>query len=161
MNDCQSKLQILLDVTEYYGQTYNVNYSAVKSKVTVVGAAEFRKYFAQWQTVHNNRLDQIKSVVDQEMKNLDLRIKKGRNSLFPLLGLSFQSKCHLSLLLKTYISPIIRSGSFLFSLRTNHLKPLTIFHRKILRGILNLSKSSNIPALYFLFGWNAHWWSDT
>ena len=71
MNDCQSKLQILLDVTEYYGQTYNVNYSAVKSKVTVVGAAEFRKYFAQWhldgQTVHNNRLDQIISVVDQEI----------------------------------------------------------------------------------------------
>ena len=32
------------------------------------------------------------------------------------------------------------------------MNPLTIFHRKTLRGILNLSKSSNIPALHFLLG---------
>ena len=32
------------------------------------------------------------------------------------------------------------------------LQPLTIFHRKTRRGILNLSKSSNIPALHFLLG---------
>ena len=168
MTDSQSKLQILLDVAEYYGKTYNVSYGAAKSKVTVVGAATDRKYFAElapWhldgQTVQvtedNDHLGQIVSGVDQEMKNVDLRIKKGRNSLFSLLGPTFQSKCHLSPLLKlhlvkTYISPIIRSGLSSFSLRTNHLKPLTIFHRKILRGILNLSKSSNIPALYFLLG---------
>ena len=87
MNDCQNKLQFLLDVTEYYGQTYNVNYSDVKSKVTVVGAATDRKYFAElapWhldgQTVQvtedNDHLGQIVSGVDQEMKNVDLRIKK-------------------------------------------------------------------------------------
>ena len=168
MTDCQNKLQILLDVGEYYGKTYNVTYGAAKSKVTVVGAAVDRKYYAElapWHlngqpvnvTEDNEHLGQVVSGVDQEMKNVDLRIKKGRNSLFALLGPAFQNKCHLSPLLKhhlvkTYISPVIRSGLSSFSLRTNHLQPLTIFHRKILRGILNLSKSSNIPALYFLLG---------
>ena len=32
------------------------------------------------------------------------------------------------------------------------MKSLTIFHNKILRGFLKLSKSSPIPALYFLLG---------
>ena len=55
-------------------------------------------------------------------------------------------------LFRTYTCPIIRSGLSSFSLRTAALEPLTMFHRKTMRGILNLSKSSNIPALHFLMG---------
>ena len=38
------------------------------------------------------------------------------------------------------------------ALRTTDLEPLALNHRKVLRGILTLSKSSNIPALHFLLG---------
>ena len=74
-----------------------------------------------------------------------------------MLGPAFAFKCKLSPSVKmhifrTYTSPIIRSGLSSFSLRTTNLLPLTIFHRKVLRGILNFSKSSNIPALHFLLG---------
>ena len=168
MTDSQHKLQILLDVADHYGKLYNVTYGAAKTKVTIIGSTVDRQYFkelAPWhlngQTVNvtedNDHLGQVVSGVDQEIKNVDIRIRKGRHSLFALLGPAFQNKCHISPLLKhhllkTYISPIIRSGLSSFSLTTNQLKPLAIFHRKVLRGILNLSKSSNIPALHFLLG---------
>ena len=74
-----------------------------------------------------------------------------------MLGAAFSFKCLLSPVVKihlyrTYTCPILRSGLSSFSLRTTMLEPLSIFHRKTLRGILNLSKSSNIPALHFLLG---------
>ena len=74
-----------------------------------------------------------------------------------MLGAAFAFKCLLSPavkihLFRTYTCPILRSGLSSFSLRTTMLQPLSIFHRKTLRGILNLSKSSNIPALHFLLG---------
>ena len=74
-----------------------------------------------------------------------------------MLGPAFSFKCLLSPvvkfhLFKTYTCPILRSGLSSFSLRKNMLQPLTIFHRKTLRGILCLSKTSNIPALHFLLG---------
>ena len=102
-------------------------------------------------------IGQIVSGVVQEQKNIDLRIEKGRGNLFGMLGPAFSFKCLLSPvvkfhLFKTYTCPILRSGLSSFSLRTNILQPLTIFHRKTLRGILSLSKSSNIPALHFLLG---------
>ena len=46
----------------------------------------------------------------------------------------------------------MRSGLASFSLRSGDLQPLTIFHRKILRGILSLSKIATIPAIHFLLG---------
>ena len=46
----------------------------------------------------------------------------------------------------------MRSGLPSFALRANDLNPLTIFNRKTLRGILGLSKSSNVSSLYFLLG---------
>jgi hypothetical protein len=108
-------------------------------------------------TVDNEHLGHIVSGFSQEQKNVDLRIKKGRNNLFGLLGPAFSFKCLLSPVVKmhlfrTYTCPIVRSGLSSFSLRTAALEPLTIFHRKTMRGILNLSKSSNIPALHFLLG---------
>ena len=74
-----------------------------------------------------------------------------------MLGPAFAYKCLLSPtvkyhLFKTYTSPIIRSGLASFSLRFETLKPIIIFHRKILRGILSLSKNSAIPAIHFLLG---------
>ena len=53
-------------------------------------------------------------------------------------------------LFKTYISPVLRSGLSTFVLRNSHIKPLEIFHRKTLRGIMNFSKNSNIAALHFI-----------
>ena len=108
-------------------------------------------------TVDNEHLGQVVSGVSQEMKNVDLRIEKGRKNLFGLLGPAFSFKCLLSPVVKihlfrTYTCPILRSGLSSFALRTTNLDPLTIYHRKTLRGILTLSKTSNIPALYFLLG---------
>ena len=74
-----------------------------------------------------------------------------------MLGPAFQFKCLLSPVLKfhifkTYISPILRSGLSSFALKPSHVHPITMFHRKILRGILNFSKNSNLAPLYFLLG---------
>ena len=85
------------------------------------------------------------------------RISKGRNSIFGMLGPAFAFKCLLSPkvkvhLFRTYTCPIIRSWLSSFSLRTSELQSLTVFHRKILRGILNLSKCASIPAIHFLLG---------
>ena len=46
----------------------------------------------------------------------------------------------------------LRSGLSSFVLRKGHLHSLTKFHRKSLRGVLSLSKLSNVPALNFLLG---------
>ena len=141
---------------------------ASKTKITVVSSEVDRQYYSEicpWHiddnpievSTDNEHLGQIVSGVDQERKNVDLRISKGRNAIFSLLGPAFNNKCLLNPALKyhlirTYISPIIRSGLSSFALRSSHLAPLNIFHRKILRGILNLSRSSSIPALHFLLG---------
>ena len=71
--------------------------------------------------------------------------------------MSRQFKCLLSPAVKihifrTYVSPVLRTGLSTFTLRNCHIKSLSIFHRKILRGILNFSKSSCIAPLHFLFG---------
>ena len=168
MSNSQSKLQALLDIAAFYGKMYRVTYGASKTKVTVVGSEIDRQYYhdvAPWKldgqqvkvTEDNDHLGQIVSGVGQEQKNVDARINKGRKSLFGMLGPAFAFKCLLSPVLKmhlfrTYTCPILRSGLSSFSLRTPTLEPLTIFQRKTLRGILNLSKSSNIPALHFLLG---------
>jgi hypothetical protein len=90
-------------------------------------------------------------------KNVDLRLKKGRGSLFSLLGPAFSYRCLLSPVVKlhlyrTFTCPILRSGLSSFTLRQNSLQPIIIFQRKSLRAILKLSKCSSIPALHFLTG---------
>ena len=55
-------------------------------------------------------------------------------------------------LFRTYICPIARSGLAAMTLRPTHLKSITAFHKKILRGFLHLSDRSPIPSLYFLTG---------
>ena len=108
-------------------------------------------------TEDNEHLGQIVSGIHQLEKNIDLRIKKSRGSLFKLLGPAFAYRCLLSPAVKlhlyrTYICPIVRSGLSSFTLRQTPLQPLMIFQRKTLRSILKLSKSSSIPALHFLTG---------
>ena len=168
MTDNQHKLQCLLDIAAHYGKMYRVTYGAKKTKVTVVGSEVDMRYYsdvAPWTmdgqpvkvTENNDHLGQIVSGLGQEDKNVDLRIEKGRRPLFGMIGPAFSFKCLLSPLVKihlfrTFTCPIIQSGLSSFSLRTTALQTLSIFHRKTLRGILNLSKSSNIPALHFLLG---------
>ena len=72
-------------------------------------------------------------------------------------GPAYSYKCLLSPVLKmhlfrTYTCPIIWSGLSSFSLGSNLLKPLAVFHRKILKAFLNLNKSAATPAIHFIFG---------
>ena len=105
----------------------------------------------------NEHLGQIVSGVEQEQKNVVLRIGKARYNIFGLLGPAFSYKCLLSPSVKihlfmTYTYPFLQSGLSSFVLRPSMLEPLAIFHRKTLRGILSLSKFSTTPALHFLLG---------
>ena len=105
----------------------------------------------------NEHLGQIVSCKSQEEKNIDLRLSKGRNSLFGLLGSGFSFKCLLSPVVKlhlyrTYTCPITRSGLSSFSLRSNQLEPLSLFQRKTLKSILKLSITAPTPAIHFLTG---------
>ena len=106
---------------------------------------------------NNEHLGQVVSGSRQEAKNIDLRIQKGRNNLYSLLGPAFAYKCLLSPLVKihifrTFTCPIIRSGLSSFALRTSQIEPISLLHRKVLKSILHLSKSAPTPAIHFLLG---------
>ena len=53
---------------------------------------------------------------------------------------------------RIYNLPILTSGLSSLPIRPTNCKSLTIFHNKILRGFLQLSQTSPIPALHFLLG---------
>ena len=104
---------------------------------------------------NNDHLGTIVSGSDQERKNIDANIKKGRKSLFSLLGPAFSFKCSLSpqvkiKLYRTYICPITRSGLSSLVLCKNQLEQISVFQRKILKGILHLSKYAPTPSIHFL-----------
>ena len=108
-------------------------------------------------TEDNDHLGQIVSGIDQEQKNIDLRMQKARNALYGLTGPVFSHKNLISPKLKyhlfhTYVLPVLKCGLSSFVLRKSHLNSLTTFHRKALRTILSLNKCSNIPALHCLLG---------
>ena len=78
-------------------------------------------------TEDNDHLGQVVSGVNQEQKNVDTRIEKGRKNLFGMLGPAFAFKCLLSPVVKihlfrTYTCPILRSELSSFSLRTSCFK---------------------------------------
>jgi len=50
------------------------------------------------------------------------------------------------------VTPIARSGLSAMTLQSKHIKPLNIFHRKVMRSFLGLSDKSPIPCAYFLTG---------
>ena len=168
MTDTQSKMQALLDIASHYAKMYKVSFGVDKTKITVIGSMSDMTYYSDvspWVldgekvkvSLDNEHLGQIVSGVEQEQKNIDLRIQKGRNNIFGLLGPAFSFKCLLSPsvkihLFRTYTSPILQNGLSSFALRTSMLELLAFFHRKTLRGILNLSRYSTTPALHFLLG---------
>ena len=168
MSDDPVKLQGLIDIAEHYGKRYRITYGASKTKITVSGSEIDRNFYRDttpWTmdgvsinvVEDNEHLGQIVSGSNQTVKNIDLRLKKGRGSLFKLLGPAFAYKCLLSPVVKlhlyrTYACPIVRSGLSSFTLREASLQPLIILQRKTIRSILKLSKTSSIPALHFLTG---------
>ena len=107
--------------------------------------------------VVEEHLGQIVSNKNQEQKNVDMRLGKGRNNLYSYLGAGFSYKCMMSPVLKlhiyrTFSCPITRSGLSSFALRSSHLEPLSLFQRKTLKSILKLSISAPTPSIHFLTG---------
>ena len=107
--------------------------------------------------IDNEHLGQTVSGTNQENKNIDLRLEKGRKNLYSFLGAGFSYKCLLSPVLKlhifrTFTCPVARSGLSSFSLRSSSLEPLSIFHRKTLKSILKLSITAPTPSIHFLTG---------
>ena len=105
----------------------------------------------------NEHLGQVVSGKNQEQKNVDLKIDKGRKSLYSLLGPAFSFKCLLSPVLKlhiyrTFTCPRTRYGLASFALRSIQLEPISIFQRKTLKSILKLSITAPTPAIHFLTG---------
>ena len=106
-------------------------------------------------TEDNDHVGQIISGDRQEQKNIDLRLEKGRKSLFALLGTGFSFKCLLSPVLKlhlwrTFISPVITSGLATFVLKPTTIEPLYIFQKKTLKSLLRLSIRAPTPAIHFV-----------
>ena len=105
----------------------------------------------------NEHLGLIVSGSHEEQKNVDRNITKCRKSLFSLLGVAFAYKCKLSPIVQVkmwriYSLPVLLSGLPALPIRSTQIKTLAVFHHKILRGILKLSQSSPVPAIYFLLG---------
>ena len=168
MSDRQSKLQAQLDIASHYGKMYRIKYGAEKTKITVVGSEIDQNYFFDvkpWTmdnevvkvVIDNEHLGQTVSGTNQEDKNVDLRLDKGRKNLYSFLGSGFSYKCLLSPVLKlhifrTFTCPIVKSGLSSFSLRSGKLEPLALFQRKILKSILKLSLTAPTPSIHFLTG---------
>ena len=124
MSDDPVKLQGLIDVADHYGKRYRITYGASKTKITISGSEIDRKFYRDttpWimggdpiKVVEDNEhLGQVVSGDNQIQKNVDLRLKKGRGSLFSLLGPAFSYKCLLSPvvqlhLYRTFTCPIVR-----------------------------------------------------
>ena len=145
-------------------QTFNAD----KTAVVITGSKTDMQYYkdtAAW-TINgkkikvvdsNDHLGLIVSGTDEEQKNVDANIAKCRSALFGTLGPAFSYKCLLSPttqlhVWRTCLLPVLMSGLPALPIRKAQLKSLTLFHNKILRGILKLSQSSPIPASHFLLG---------
>ena len=92
----------LLDIAQHYGQQYRVEYGASKTVISVVGSKKDMEYYKDVQPwkmdkkpvsikEDNDHLGLIVSGYKEEEKNIDLKIKKARGSLFKLLGPAFSS----------------------------------------------------------------------
>ena len=168
LSDCQIKLQCMLSLCQDYGQNFRIEYGASKTVISIIGSKKDALYYSDIKPwimdghpvsvkEDNKHLGLIISNNKEEQKNVDMKLKKCRSSLFKLLGSTFSSRSNLSPVVKThlfrtYISPIARSGLSAMTLTSIHTNPLTIFHRKVLRGFLGLSDSAPVPSLYFLTG---------
>ena len=84
----------------------------------------------------NGHLGLVVSGLQEEQKNVDRRISRCRESLFPLLGPALSHKCKLSPVVqlhlwKTYSFPVLCSGLSSLPIRPAAMKPLQIFQHKI------------------------------
>ena len=95
MSDDQHKLQGLLNIGSHFGKMYRIKFGAAKTKIVISGSEIDQNYFQQvrpWvmdsEVVNvvgeNDHLGQIISGQHQIEKNVDLKLKKGRGSLFSL-----------------------------------------------------------------------------
>ena len=163
-----SSLQAALNIIAHYAHRFQLKFNASKTKIVVTGSKidmAFFKATTPWRlngevvrvVDANDHLGLVVSGIDEEQKNVDQNIINCQNSLFALLGPAFSFKCLLSPavqvhLWRTCCFPSLLSGLPALPIRPTHMKSLEIFQRKILRGLLKLSKSSPIPALHFLLG---------
>ena len=163
-----SSLQAALDIISHYASRYQLQFNAAKTKIVVTGSKvdmSFYKDTAPWSlngekisvVDKNEHLGLIVSGSDEESSNVDENINKCRASMFALLGPAFAFKCLLSPLVQLHIwrtccLPVLLSGLPALPVRPSVAKSLKLFHNKIMRGLLKLSKSSPIPALHFLLG---------
>ena len=162
------KLQGLINIVGHYGKRYFLEFGADKTNVTVTGSKidmDFYRDINLWTlyghtlnvTEDNDHLGLIVSGVDEVSKNVEKSVRCARGMLFKLLGNIFAYKCNLSPRLQfhswqVYIKPVLRSGLSALPLSPTRIKPLAVFHHKILRAILKLSSRSPIAPLYFLLG---------
>ena len=163
-----SSLQAALDIISHYAHRYQLKFNASKTKIVVTGSKQdmaFYKDTTPWRlngevvkvVDTNDHLGLVVAGIDEEQKNVDQNIINCRNSLFALLGPAFSFKCLLSPavqvhLWRTCCFPSLTSGLPALPIRPAQIKSLEIFQRKVLRGLLKLSKSSPNPALHFLLG---------
>ena len=138
-----------------YAKRYRLRYGASKTKITITGSNIDMRYYSEvnpWTldgervnvVSDNEHLGLVVSGEREEEKNVDLRIKKGRNSLFGLLGPAFSQKSLISPIVKMhlfslYTCPITRCGLGSMAIKDPQLKPIDIFQRKCLRSFLSLS----------------------
>ena len=163
-----SGLQAALNIVSFFGKRYRIIFNADKTKLVVTGSQIDMNYYrdiTKWtlndETIavceDNEHLGLVVSGSNEEQKNVDSNIQECRKSLLGLLGPAFAYKCLLpptvkSHLWRIYNLPILSSGLSALPVRPTYCKSLTIFHNKILRGFLQLSQTSPIPALHFLLG---------
>ena len=168
LSSSPSGLQAALDIMSHYARRYHLQFNAGKTKIVVTGSKvdmAFYKDTTPWSingekisvVDSNEHLGLIVAGTDEELRNVDENIIKCRSSLFALLGPAFAYKCLLSPAVQLHIwrtccLPVLLSGLPALPIRPTIAKSLQLFHNKIMRGILKLSKSSPVPALHFLLG---------
>ena len=139
------------------GNRYCVVFGADKTEVTVTGSRIDMAYYQDiklWTlngdtinvTENNDHLGLVVSGLKEEVKNVDKNLLNTRKSLFSLLGPAFAFRCKLSPTVqvhmwRVYCLPILSSGLAALPIRSIHMKPITIFHHKILSFFLKLSQS--------------------
>ena len=103
----------MLDIAQHYSDIYQVKYGASKTKITISVSELDRIILKISHLVYgrrkvevvedNEHLGQIISGNDQYAKNIDHRIQKSRNSLFSMLGPTFQYKNLMSPAVKIHL----------------------------------------------------------
>ena len=162
------KLQALINIVGHYGKRYRLIFGPDKTKVIITGSKHDMQYYEDtkpWSlydqklnvSKENEHLGLIVSGSDEESKNVDKNIKSTRDTMFTLLGQTLSYQCKLSPAVQynvwsVFIKPVLRSGLASLPVRPGVLRSLTSFHRRVLRGILKLSKYSPVVPLYFLLG---------